>query len=60
MLRAVPTAPETPVHRSKASGGRDWVSHRGPQASLGSFRRSTRTLALGLAVRVVTGLQLVV
>ena len=50
-LWAVPTAPETPVHRSKASGGRDWVSPRGPQASLGSFRRSARTLAL--AVRVV-------
>ena len=40
MLRAVPTAPETPVHRSKTSGGRDWVSPQDPQASLGSFRRS--------------------
>ena len=43
--------PVTPAHRSKASGGRGWVSPRGPQASLGSFRRSARTLAL--AVRVV-------
>ena len=51
VLRAVPTAPVAPVHRSKASGGRDWVSPRGPKASLGSFRRSARTLAL--AVRVV-------
>ena len=51
MLRAVLTAPVTPAHRSKASGGRDWVSPRGPKASLGSFRRSARTLAL--AVRVV-------
>ena len=51
VLRAVPTAPVTPAHRSKASGGRDWVSPRGPKASLGSFRRSARTLAL--AVRVV-------
>ena len=51
VLRAVLTAPVTPAHRSKASGGRDWVSPRGPKASLGSFRRSARTLAL--AVRVV-------
>ena len=26
-----PTAPVTPAHRSKASGGRDLVSPRGPQ-----------------------------
>jgi hypothetical protein len=41
-MRAVPAAPVTPVavHRPKASGGRDWVSPRGPQASLGSFARS--------------------
>ena len=45
------TTPVTPAHRSKASGGRDWVFPRGPKASLGSFRRSARTLAL--AVRVV-------
>ena len=45
MLRAVLTAPVTPAHRSKAPGGRDRVSPRGPQASLGSFRRSARTLA---------------
>ena len=51
VLRAVPTAPVTPAHRSKAPGGRDWVFPRGPKASLGSFRRSARTLAL--AVRVV-------
>ena len=52
VLRAVPKAPVAPVHRSKASGDRgDWASPRGPQASLGSFRRSARTLAL--AVRVV-------
>ena len=41
MLRAVPTAPVTPAHQSKAPGGRDWVSPRGPKASLGSFRLST-------------------
>ena len=40
--------PCDPVHRSKASDGRDWVSPRGPQASLGSFRRSARTLALAV------------
>ena len=51
VLRAVPTAPVTPAHRSKAPGGWDWVSPRGPKAPLGSFRRSARTLAL--AVRVV-------
>jgi hypothetical protein len=49
VLRAVPTAPTTPVHRSKASGGWDWVSPRGPQASLGSFRRSARTLTLAMS-----------
>ena len=32
MLRAVPTAPVTPTHRSKASGGWDWVSPRGPNS----------------------------
>jgi hypothetical protein len=32
VLRAVPTAPVTPAHRSKASWGRDWVSHRGPMS----------------------------
>ena len=52
VLRAVPTTTVTPVQRSKAPWGRDWVSPRGPQASLGSLRRiSVRTLAL--AVRVV-------
>ena len=47
VLQAVPTAPVAPVHRSKAPGGRDWVSLRGLQASLGSFRRSAR-LALAM------------
>jgi hypothetical protein len=37
VLRAVPTAPVAPAHRSKAPGGRDWVSPRGPKASLGSW-----------------------
>ena len=37
MLRAVPTAPVAPAHRSKAPGGRDWLSPRGPNASLGSW-----------------------
>ena len=37
VLRAVLKAPVTPAHRSKASGGRDWVPPRGPKASLGSL-----------------------
>ena len=43
MLRAVPTSPVTPAHQSKAPGDRerDWVSPRGPKASLGSFHVST-------------------